>query len=433
MLLESQFSLKTRRQFLRQLGLGAAATWTLPIFLERTFGALEMEAATTVGQAVTGKDAPILVVLQMAGGNDGLNTLVPYADDAYHRARPDLGIGAKTVLQMGDYVGLNPGMTGLKSLYDDGLLGIVQGAGYPNPNRSHFRSTEIWQTATDADRYSNRGWIGNYFDNACQGADATVGVTLTKQTPQAFAAETPTGIALAAMQGGKGRRGGLFGRNRNDEADEELTAEGGSIDMLGGAVKSELGPLEYLQRTALDARMSDDKIKAILAKNPASASFPKNQLGQQFSLIARLIAGQLPTRVYYLSQGGYDTHNNQERSHNRLLAEFSDGLSAFIREMKQQGNDKRVLVMTFSEFGRRVAQNSSGGTDHGTAAPMFLAGGAMQPGLYGKYPSLTDLNSGDLKHTADFRGVYATILDRWLRADSSKILGTRFEHLPFLS
>ncbi|HEY5895379.1 MAG TPA: DUF1501 domain-containing protein [Chthoniobacterales bacterium] len=425
--LESTFSLQSRRQFLRRIGLGAAATWTLPIFIERTFGTLEA-SASDVTQAVTGKDAPILVILQLAGGNDGLNTVVPFADDAYYRDRPKIGVPANTVLRLNDHVGLNPRMTGLKSLYDEGLLAIVQGVGYPNPNRSHFRATEIWQTASDSEKTINKGWIGRFFDNCCRDAAPTVGVTLTREIPQVFAAQTPTGVALAANPD-LGKR-----RSMRDLEEDILMGggSGGSIDMLGSSSRSELSPLEYLQRTTLDAQVSQDKIADILSRIPSSSAFPKTQLGQQFSLISRLIAGKLPTRIYYLSQGGFDTHNNQVPSHSRLVADFSDAVTTFVREMQSQGNYSRVMLMTFSEFGRRVRENESGGTDHGTAAPMFLVGGALKPGLHGNHPSLTKLDDGDLIHTVDFRTVYATLLDKWLEADSAKVLGAKFQHLGFV-
>lgn len=431
--LEATFSLHSRRQFLRRFGLGAAATWTLPVFLERTFSALEASAAAAT-QAITGKDAPILVVLQLAGGNDGLNTLVPFADGAYYKNRPKLGVSADKVLKLNDYAGFNPGMTSLKSLYDEGLIGIVQGVGYPNPNRSHFRSTEIWQTASDSEKVINKGWIGRFFDNCCKGADPTVGVTLTREFPQAFAAQTPTGVSVeAGLRLGK-RRNMRNMRNMRDSEEDLMMDEssGGSIDMLSGSARPELSPFEYLQRTALDAQLSQDKIRDILANIPASSAFPKTRLGQQFSLISRLIAGELPTRIYYLSQGGFDTHNNQVPSHSRLLADFSDAVTAFVREMQTQGNYSRVMLMTFSEFGRRVRENDSGGTDHGTAAPVFLSGGALKPGLHGDPPSLTKLDDGDLIHTVDFRDVYATFLDKWLGADSVDVLGARFRHVGFV-
>src|SRR6202140_2829413 len=190
-------TLQTRRQFLRTSALGAAASWTLPVFLEKTFFALDAMAADSLTQTVTGKDGTILVVLQMAGGNDGLNMVIPYADDAYHQARPRLRFEPDKILKIDNHIGLNPKLTGIKSLFDEGHAAIVQGVGYPNPNPSHFRSTEIWQTASDADRTASDGWLGRYFDNCCSGADPTVGVAIGEETPQAFAAKNPPGVTFS--------------------------------------------------------------------------------------------------------------------------------------------------------------------------------------------------------------------------------------------
>src|SRR5947209_249443 len=195
--MKTETTLHTRRKFLRTSMLGAAASWSLPIFLEKTFFALDALAADAATQAVTGKDGTILVVLQMAGGNDGLNMVVPYADDAYHIARPRLRLAPEQVLKINNHIALNPKLSGLKSLFDEGHVAIVQGVGYPNPNRSHFRSTEIWQTASDSDRTITEGWLGRYFDNCCSGADPTVGVGIGEETPQAFSAKNPTGVTLS--------------------------------------------------------------------------------------------------------------------------------------------------------------------------------------------------------------------------------------------
>ncbi len=419
---DTNFSLQSRRQFLTRLGLGAAATWTLPIFLDQTFGALESDAMHHT-QAITGKDSPILIVLQLAGGNDGLNTLVPYSDDNYHRLRPRIGVDPKKIHRLDDHLGLHPNLTGMKALHDEGLLTVIQGVGYPNPNRSHFRSTEIWQTASDANISEKHGWLGRYFDNACAGCDPTVGVSLSNDMPQAFTANTPTGICLPTN---------IRLNERGDEETVEMDNGGSSIEMLGGASHSKLSPLDYLKRTSLDGKMSNKKITAILQKVPAPTGFPNSELGQQFSTISRLIAGELPTRVYYLSLGGFDTHHSQQPTHERLMETFSSSITAFVREMKRQGNYQRVMLLTFSEFGRRVAENASGGTDHGTAAPMFITGGAIAPGIHGKAPSLTDLDHGDLKYTTDFRSIYATVLDKWLKTDSQKILQGKFATQDFV-
>jgi uncharacterized protein (DUF1501 family) len=445
--MNTKATLQTRRKFLRTSMLGAAATWTLPVFLEKTFFALDALAADAATQIVTGKDGTILVVLQMAGGNDGLNTVIPYADDAYHVARPRLRLAADQVLKIDNHIGLNPKLSGLKSFYDEGHLAIVQGVGYPNPNRSHFRSTEIWQTASDADHTSNDGWLGRYFDNCCSGADPTVGVAIGGETPQAFAAKNPTGVTFSrpeqfrfqpsARGNGQMSAEEMFFRELNegaagDESGTSASNAGGSIGAIPGKTKNDLSTLDFLQRTALDAQLSSDKILAIARKYKSTVPYPQGELAASLNIIARMIAGGLATRVYYASQGGFDTHAGQINTHERLIGEFNEAASAFVADLKQQGNFDRVLLMTFSEFGRRVQENANGGTDHGAAAPMFVLGGAVKAGLFGKHPSLTDLDRGDLKFNTDFRSVYGTVLDRWLKAPSQIVLGRKFAGLAIV-
>jgi uncharacterized protein (DUF1501 family) len=430
--MEHDLDLLTRRVFLRTSLLGAALSWTIPVFLERTFMTLQAQAADSSIQTMTGKDHPILVVLQLAGGNDGLNTIIPLEDDLYFKARPTLATPKGQVLALDGLVGLNPSLAPLKSLYDDGHLAIIQGVGYPNPNRSHFRSTEIWQTASDAQQNLTKGWIGRYFDNCCTGEDPEVGVALGEQLPEAFNAARPTGVAI-------GRPGNLGFDRGNDPNEARLFAElnglepasmsGDSIGNLSGPSKSGLSALEYLQRTALDAQVSTDKIKQVLKGTKNEGTYPKSQLGNSLALISRLIAGGLPTRVYYANQGGYDTHAGQINTHKRLLNELSAALAAFCQDLKAKDIFDRVLVMTFSEFGRRVMENANGGTDHGTAAPMFVCGGGVKPGLYGKQPPLDRLDAGDLIYNVDFRSVYSTILSQWMKAPAAQVLGRDFPKL----
>jgi uncharacterized protein (DUF1501 family) len=434
-------TLHTRREFLRTSMLGAAVSFSLPVFLQKTFFTLDAMAADSAIQTANGKDGPILIVLQLAGGNDGMNTVVPYADDIYYRSRPVIGVPKQNVIRLNDYVGLNPKLTGLKGLFDEGHLSILQGVGYPNPNRSHFRSTEIWQTASDSDKTEPYGWLGRYFDSCCKGADPTVGVAIGNQVPQSFASANPTGVSFSRpeqyrwVNGDKSGDSEQIYREMNVPDGTDMRAldenDGGSIGSLAGPAASggHESTLEFLQRTALDAQVSSDKVLAIARKYPASVSYPRTPLGDSLNLVGRMIAGSLATKVYYVSQGGYDTHTNEIATHTRLMGELNDALVAFANDMKAQGNFGRVMLMTFSEFGRRVTENASGGTDHGAAAPMFVMGGGIKPGLFGQYPSLNALNAGDLAYNVDFRSVYATILDRWLRAPSAEVLGRQFPHL----
>ena len=436
--------LHTRREFLRTSVLGGALASTVPLFLEKTFLCLDTMAAATTGQITTGKDGTILVLLQLAGGNDGLNTLVPHGDDAYYKARPRIALPKKDILSISDYAGLHPKLTGLHTLYGEGNLGMIQGVGYPNPNRSHFRSTEIWQTASDSEKNESEGWLGRYFDNCCKGADpSTVGIAVAGQTPQAFASPIPKGIAFSNPQqfrymseaANDPASADKFMREMNQPAAEHssLTENaGGSIGMLSGPADNDGSTVEFLQRTALGAQMSSDKILEITRKTKSSVNYPASQLGNSLNLVSRLITGGLPTRVYYVSQGGFDTHANQLPAHERLMTDLNAAISAFVADLKAHGNFNRVLMLSFSEFGRRVSENASGGTDHGAAAPLFVLGGGVKPGLYGNYPSLTDLHDGDLKFNTDFRSVYATALEKWLGAPSEMVLGKKYPLLPFI-
>lgn len=431
-------TLRTRREFLRTSMLGAAAAWTVPVFLQKTFFTMDAMAADAAIQTATGRDNPILVVLQMAGGNDGLNTVIPYADDAYYRSRPVIGIARNQVLSLNGQVGLNPNLAGLKSLYDGGHLAVIQGVGYPNPNRSHFRSTEIWQTADPA-HDEPYGWLGRYFDSCCQGEDPTVGVAIGNQIPQAFASAHPTGVSFQRPEqyrwvdnerGMDGTSSEELYRQLNQPNDgTEMTPDtnsGALIGEVGGTAGHAGSALDFVKRTALDAQLSSDKVREIVGKYQSTVAYPKSGLADNLNLVGRMIAGGLPTRVYYVSQGGYDTHTNQTGTHDRLMKELDEALAAFCKDLQAQGNFNRVMLMTFSEFGRRVAQNANNGTDHGTAAPMFVLGGSVKPGLHGNYPSLATLNGGDLIYNVDFRSVYATILEKWMKVPSQKVLAGNF-------
>jgi uncharacterized protein (DUF1501 family) len=426
--------LKTRREFLRTGLVGGALAWTIPSFINQTLLSLHAEGAAD-------KAKPILVVLQMAGGNDGLNTVVPISNDEYYRARPNLGLKAPATLRLNGEFGLHPSMTAFKEMYDAGMLSVVHGVGYPNPNRSHFHSTDIWQTASP-EAARTQGWIGRYFDNACPGADPTVGISVGRQMPLAFQSGRPLGISLENPESYRFASG-------DDAADGEMSSEnyyrklngpemldgselnsGGTIGAAPGSAMTQHrgSSLDFLERVALDAQVSSDKILAVTKRVTNQTSYPASQIANSLKLVARLIAGGLPTRVFYVSQGGYDTHTNQLPAQQRLLGEMASGVKAFFADLKAMGQDQRVLLMTFSEFGRRVAQNANNGTDHGAAAPMFLAGPRVQPGLLGAFPSLApkDLLNGDIKFTTDFRSVYAGVLEQWLAANSAAILGRKF-------
>ncbi len=443
-----------RRQFLGRALLSGAIARTVPSFLAATCQQLQAFGDPSAIAAPTGHDVPILVVLQLAGGNDGLNTVVPFANDEYHRARPKLALERGQVLRLTDEVGLHPALTGLKSLFDDGHLGVIQSVGYPNPNRSHFRSTDIWMTASASDRVENHGWIGRYFDHACAGADPTVGIAIGRQVPLAFAAGHPFGVSLenpeslhyieGELENGpnmKGQNGSekyyrQFGVGSTETMDVHTTNSGSSIGSVSGSHVGHLdSPLDFLERTTADAQSSGDQIRQVAAKGRNQLSYPASRLATDLKLVARLISGGLPTRVYYVSHGGFDTHTNQLPTHQRLLTELGEATKAFLADLKAMGQLDRVLLMTFSEFGRRVAENANGGTDHGAAAPLFVAGGKVKPGVHGSAPSLAPENllNGDVRFSTDFRSVYGTVLEKWLKTPSVPILGAVFPQLNFMA
>jgi uncharacterized protein (DUF1501 family) len=432
----NKHELKTRREFLRTGLLGGSLSWTLPAFLSRTMQTLHAQADGALIQGVTGRDGNILVVLQLAGGNDGLNTVIPMGNDEYRKARPTLGLTDSSILRIDPATGLHPSLSGLASAYHEGNLAIVQGVGYPNPNRSHFRSTEIWATAVDSDKSSTTGWIGRYFDNACSGCDASVGIATASQLPQSFAAVTPKGVLYQGGGGTKKKTSKMKGSNLSDSDASMMTMEeddageaGGSIGMLNGPGNlGKMSALDFLERTEMDAKVSQQEIANASSKAKNTLPFPNSRLGQNFAMVSRLIAGGMPTRIYYLSLGGFDTHTQQAPAHERLLKEMGDAVAAFLADLKAHGNLGRVSLMTFSEFGRRVKENASGGTDHGAAAPLFLAGGGVKAGLLGQMPSLApkDLFDGDVKYNTDFRSVYATVLEKHLGVRSTPILKKDF-------
>jgi uncharacterized protein (DUF1501 family) len=450
--MKNDITLQTRREFLRTTVLGSALSWTVPAFLADTFAALHSQAADSSTQIITGKDSTILVVLQMAGGNDGLNTVVPYANDFYHKARPKIGQTADKILKLTDEIGFHGSMTGFKNLYDSGNLAVVQGVGYPNPNRSHFRSTEIWQTASDSDKIEKYGWVGRYFDNACAGADPAVGVVIGRQLPESFFAAKPKGICFDNPANYRFIANGSATEESYKKLNEiemssplpdggpamtsdENANSGDSIGMLPAGMPMQGGrAVDFITRTALDAQQSSDEVRAIAARVQNQSTYPQSPLGNSLKMVAKLIGGGLPTRIYYASQGGYDTHTNQVNTQQRLLQDLGDSMKAFVDDMKAQGNMQRVLVMTFSEFGRRLNENANGGTDHGAAAPMFIVGNKVRAGLLGHYPSLApqDLFQGDIKYNVDFRSVYAGVLENWLKTKSAPILGRQFPPLQFV-
>jgi uncharacterized protein (DUF1501 family) len=417
-------SMMTRREFVNKGLTIVAAGATAPMFLTRTALALNNPWDQTLTAAAAGRpDWPTLVVVQMGGGNDGLNTVVPYTHDEYYRARPRLAVPQQKLLRLTDEVGLHPALAPLKELYDSGRLGIVQGVGYPNPNRSHFRSMEIWQTADPTGTGPRSGWLGRLFDSECPDCGQMAGLTLSPDMPLAMqgtsgrvvAMETPARFGFHPVPGA---------------GPEEEEAFRRLIQPVAGA-EPVVDFLSHTEMNALLAAADMQKIAGHLALESGSA-YPKDPFSQKLHLVAQLIAAGAPTRVFYVGLGGFDTHATQEGRHDRLLESLGAGLGAFVTDLAQKGLQDKVLVITFSEFGRRVAENASGGTDHGTAAPMLLIGSTVASGVHGQHPSLTDLDQGDLKYQIDFRSVYATVLEKWMSVRSEGILGGHYPSVDIL-
>ena len=352
------------------------------------------------------RDGRILVVIQLDGGNDGLNTVVPYGDEAYAKNRKTLKLASDRVIKVSAGIGLHPAMGQAGKLLESGRLGIVPGVGYPNPNRSHFASMAIWQTARlDEEEHGGPGWLGRGLDS----------------TPGASSTFIGAGSIPAAI---RGRRAVASSLERIDDLTLDPAVARPNVASDG----DDLGA--FVLRSTLDAYASSDRLAELAKDRSSAARYPDTELANRLKLVARLIKGGFDSRVFYTSQGGYDTHAQQSGAHFGVLGELSGALKAFLDDMTDSKLADRVLVLCFSEFGRRVLENGSGGTDHGAAGPVFLAGPAVKPGLLGAYPSLTDLDNGDLKMTVDFRRVYATLLKSWLGLPADDALGGPFEPLP---
>ena len=412
----------TRREFIGRGMLLASAAYAAPAFLQSTAHAMTRALLPGLSSQPGVPEDRVLVVIQLSGGNDGLNTVVPFGMPEYARARPGIAINEQQALKLSSRgaaadvgIGLHPQMGDMKALYDEGLCSIVQGVGYPNPNRSHFQSMDIWHSA-DTSGTSN-GWLGRFFDSECCGygkgesgrADGAGGAAVNQGT-----GFKPISFESAELFRWSGRELHEALRDPYDALNRHA-AEG---------TPSGEGNAAFLTRTALDAQVASDLIRKAVAQSPL-VEYPRTDLGRQLSMVGSMIRAGLKTRVYYVTHGGFDTHAGQggaQGRHGQLLSQFAAAVRAFSSDMKAQGNQDRVMTMAVSEFGRRVGQNASQGTDHGTAAPMFFFGPMVRPGLLGTHPSLRDLDEGDLKFNTDFRAVYAGVLQQWLKADPKQVL-----------
>jgi uncharacterized protein (DUF1501 family) len=396
-----------RREFL-QVGSLATASFLVPKFLK----AFEGGNRVPLGNKV-------VVILQLSGGNDGLNTVIPVRNDIYYSSRPHLGIERNKALGITDEVGLHPVLTGFKDLYDDGSLGILNNVGYPNPDRSHFRSMDIWQTGSGSNEYVPTGWIGRYLDAQCSGCDKpTQALEIDDVLSLALKGSHVKGLALKDPKK-------LYGIS-NEKYFKDILKQHTSDH-------HNEQPVDYLYKTMAETLSSADYIFKESKLHPSSADYPNTELAKNLKTIASLIYSDINTKVYYVSLGSFDTHINQDAQQSRLFTEMNDAISAFVKDLKANNRFQDVLLFTFSEFGRRVSQNASGGTDHGTANNMFLISGSLQQkGVLNAMPDLADLQEGDLKYKVDFKDVYATVLRNWLNADDEKILGKQYNPLSFI-
>ncbi|MBL67490.1 MAG: hypothetical protein CMO74_03410 [Verrucomicrobiales bacterium] len=408
----------TRRSFIRQMG--AASVVAVGAQPPALF-ARAAEVAPPVDP-----DGRILVLVQLAGGNDGLNTVAPFDNDAYRRLRPSLALNRNAVHKLNDQLGLHPGMAGFKELFDDGALGIVQGVGYPNPNRSHFRSTDIWHTARPDNEDKRDGWLGRAFNvTAARRGGRTPAIALgTGRLPLALVSTRVTIPTVQSLKDYQLQLGQDSSTNQRKRA--KLIRE---LAETPTPAESELA---FLRRTAVTALDTAERLKTVTDNYRPATSYPLNGLGQRLKTVAQLIQAGLEAQVYYVSLGGFDTHADQEAAHTALVTEVSSALHAFHRDLKAHGLGRRVLAATFSEFGRRVKENGSLGTDHGAASQMFLIGDAIRGGLHGAHPNLDKLDQGDLIHHTDFRRVYATLLEKWLGWPAKPALVGNFEPLDVI-
>jgi uncharacterized protein (DUF1501 family) len=363
-----------------------------------------------------------LVLVNLNGGNDGLNCIVPHGNPQYYQMRPSLAIPASDVLAIDVNLGFNPKMQSLKAMYDKGIVAIVQGVGYPNADHSHFRSSEIWQTGAP-ERYEHTGWLGRYLDEAgLPESDLFKGVAVSQVLPEALVANRTDVPTISNI----GQYGLIADR-------EPLSRDAFSQQARDRRLPFTSPYLAHVMQIEDHAQRTSEELPRLISGYKTQAAYPATPIGRSLALAAQIIGSNLGTKVLYVSHGSFDTHVSQVATQNNLLGQFSDAMSAFYSDLAAHGNDRRVLTMTFSEFGRRIQENGARGTDHGEASPLFLIGGGVKGGVYGKLPDLGGTNMGNLAYTTDFRSVYATVLERWLGRPSTTVLGGSFTKIAALS
>jgi uncharacterized protein (DUF1501 family) len=410
----------TRRSFLKQsLATTGLIAWGLnaPRFLSRT-------ALATPPAGKPGAKDTILVVVQLTGGNDGLNTVVPFADEGYGKLRKELRLPTDQLKKLNDQVGLHPSLEGFAGLLQDNALCVVQGVGYPNPDESHFRSMDIWQGASQ-EKNITEGWLGKTLVRL-PSTPAFHCAADNEESPLAFSGAPAKVPSLARLEDFQLKT--LASSGADKSAQKRVIEEAAKI----GEKSKKPGLLDFVQQTAVNTYASSKRLQELAKNYEPKVPYPQTGLANRLKLAAQLIEADLGARIFYVSIDGFDTHANQLQMHANLLKEVSDAMTAFFKDMAARGQRDRILMMTFSEFGRRAKENGSKGTDHGSAAPMFLVGGRVKPGVVGAHPSLTDLYMNKLKHHTDFRQVYAAVLDHWLGVSSKEILGSEYKAVEVL-
>ncbi len=394
-----------RRDFIQQSSL-ATSLLMVPNFIKAFEGSILNE-----------RSFKKLVIVQLSGGNDGLNTIVPYTNDVYYKSRPKIAIKASEVRRINNTLGFHPGLLPMQRLYDKGYLSIINNVGYPNPSRSHFRATDIWHTASDSNDYLTSGWIGRFIEQngkkpfSAIEIDDSLSLMLKGREMNGIATKNPKLLH-------NNMNTPYFNKVLKQQTDRHLSEHN----------------LGYLYKTMIETKSSAKYIYETSKTARTKIEYPQNPFGKQLKTTAEFINSGLKTKVYYVSMGGFDTHANQINSQAKLLEIYSKAMEVFVKDIDEQGNLEDTLILTFSEFGRRVEQNAANGTDHGAANNVFVIGKNLKkPGLYNEAPNLDDLDTNkDLKYSIDFRSVYATILSKWLKVDTKEILNYKGEILDFI-
>ncbi len=400
-----------RREFLRTSALTTVGTLWIPAFVKALEGNILLK--TTGGNKS-------LIVIQLGGGNDGLNTFVPFRNDIYYRERPRLAINSTEVIKLNDEIGLSPALSALQSIYEEGYMTLINSVGYPNPDRSHFRSMDIWQSASDSSEYLNTGWLGRYLDASCDGNCDT--------GHQAIEIDDTLSLAM------KGEN--IKGMAMQDAQKLYRTTQSKELQYLAKQAhhhEHEHSPASYLYKTLAQTVSSAEYIQERTKTSKSKVDYPQNGFGKKLKTISEFVQADLQTSVYYASLSGFDTHVNQKSTQERLLKVYAKSIQTLVTDLKKAGKLDDVVILTFSEFGRRVKQNGSNGTDHGTANNVWVIGGGLKKaGIFNESANLGDLDDGDLKYKVDFRSIYATLLNKHFGADDAQILGKKFDKLAFI-